>query len=489
MITEIVLVVKFLSINIMDNIKLKNFRNIENSGTIKLKPLTIFVGKNGMGKSSLMRIFPLIKQSVAVSKKGPLLWYSEKGVDFGNFKTAVMRGKNNIQIGFSVFYKNGKVNGFEVEIEFVIVPFKDTRRKDEISYDYVESLTMKFLDTTVFVKFDKFDENDNVGKGLIKINDTLFDNVDFGYLMSGVFPVMKPEKEEAIVGFKELVELLSDNGKYLYREPSDFIGMSFEAFRNKLSDKDYGYNAKTVFDNIVFSYLSDFMFNLTMLIHFESDTVTYIGPFREAPQRDYRFQNLSTHQIDMRGSNMAVFANALPQKVLKQFNKMTQEHFGFELEAENHSGYISINIKQDGMCTNIVDTGFGYSQMMPVLLALHSFTHTRARMTYPFEMEGQTFCIEQPELHLHPSMQYNLGKTFVDSVIYTKMKKMDKKILVETHSRSFIDAVGDSVANGKIDSKDVAVYIFEKKNGNVSIELSEFDDDGYLTNWPLGFLD
>ena len=231
------------------------------------------------------------------------------------------------------------------------------------------------------------------------------------------------------------------------------------------------------------------MFNLTMLIHFESDTVTYIGPFREAPQRDYRFQNLSTHQIDMRGSNMAVFANALPQKVLKQFNKMTQEHFGFELEAENHSGYISINIKQDGMCTNIVDTGFGYSQMMPVLLALHSFTHTRARMTYPFEMEGQTFCIEQPELHLHPSMQYNLGKTFVDSVIYTKMKKMDKKILVETHSRSFIDAVGDSVANGKIDSKDVAVYIFEKKNGNVSIELSEFDDDGYLTNWPLGFLD
>lgn len=29
----------------MDNIRLKNFRNIEDSGTIKLKPLTIFVGK------------------------------------------------------------------------------------------------------------------------------------------------------------------------------------------------------------------------------------------------------------------------------------------------------------------------------------------------------------------------------------------------------------------------------------------------------------
>lgn len=85
----------------MDNIRLKKIRNIEESGTIKLKPLTIFVGKNGMGKSSLMRLFPLIKQSVAVSKKGSLLWYSEKGVDFGDFRTVVMRGKNNIQIDFS----------------------------------------------------------------------------------------------------------------------------------------------------------------------------------------------------------------------------------------------------------------------------------------------------------------------------------------------------------------------------------------------------
>lgn len=475
----------------MDNIRLKNFRNIEDSGTIKLKPLTIFVGKNGMGKSSLMRLFPLIKQSVAVSKKGPLLWYSEKGVDFGDFKTVVMHGKNNIQIGFSVDYNITKKESFKVYIEFAIIPEKDAQANDEISYDYVNSLKLNFLGNTVLVEFDKVNEYNNIGMAHIRINGTPFKNIEYGYFMSGIFPIVKPEKEEPIVGFKELLELLSDKGKYSYREPSDFIGMSFDEFKNKLSGKEYGYNVKSVYENIIYSYLSELMVNLTMMIHFEADAVTYIGPFREAPQRDYRFQNLSTRQIDMKGSNMAVFTTAMSKKMLEGFNKMTNKHFDFELEAENHAGHISINIKKDGLCSNIVDTGFGYSQMMPVLLALHSFTHTRAHMSYPFDMDGQFFCIEQPELHLHPSMQYSMGKTFVDSVIYSKDKKEDKKILVETHSRSFIDAVGDAVVDKdiNINSEDIAVYIFDKIDGKLSIKLSEFDEEGYLNNWPLGFLD
>ena len=475
----------------MDNIRLKNFRNIENSGTIKLKPLTIFVGKNGMGKSSLMRLFPLIKQSVAVSKKGPLLWYSEKGVDFGSFHTVVMHGKKSIQIGFTVDYRAAKEENFKVDIELTIAPENDVQNIDEISYDYVESLKLNFLDNSVIIKYDKFNAIENLGIAQVEINETHFEDIEYDYFMSGIFPVVKPEKEEHIIGFKELLESLSDKGKFSYREPSDFIGMSFEQFKNKLSEKEYGFNVKTVYENIIYSYLSDFMVNLTMLIHFDANTVTYIGPFRDAPQRDYRFQNLSTHQIDMRGSNMAVFTTAMPKKQLGQFNDMTKKHFGFELEAENHSGHISINVKKDGLCSNIVDTGFGYSQMMPVLLALHSFTHTRAHMSYPFDVEGQTFCIEQPELHLHPSMQYNLGKTFIDSVLYSKNQKTDKKIMVETHSRAFIDAVGDAVANKEnaITPEDVAVYIFDKTEGRVAIELSEFDEDGYLKNWPLGFLD
>ena len=75
----------------MDKIRLINFRNIKDSGEIELKPLTILVGKNGSGKSSFLRLFPLLQQSFLSAKKGPLLWYRDKGVDFGDFSTTGKR--------------------------------------------------------------------------------------------------------------------------------------------------------------------------------------------------------------------------------------------------------------------------------------------------------------------------------------------------------------------------------------------------------------
>ena len=473
----------------MDNIRLRNFRNIEDSGIIKLRPLTIFVGKNGMGKSSLMRLFPLIKQSVGVSKRGPLLWYSEKGVDFGDFSAVVTHGKKNLEIGFSVNISR-KDYSLDVDVEFSIAAESTGHNADEIPYDYVECLRLVFGGNTVVVNYEKQNSLDNERKARVCINGSDYGEAECDTFMSTIFPIVNTQKAESdMIGFKELVEVLSDKRKFTYREPSDFVGVSFEMFKELLSGKDFRYNVKTIYDNIVLAYLPNLLFNITMCIRFESDFITYIGPFRDAPQRYYRLQNLSTHQIDMSGSNMAVFANAMSARSLNSFNKMTKSHFDFELKTERHSGHISINIEKEGKSTNIVDNGFGYSQMMPVLLALHTFTHTKVRSPYQSDDGSQIFCIEQPELHLHPSMQYNMGKTFVDSVKSAQKDENNNVILVETHSRSFIDAVGDSVIKGDISARDVAVYIFDKVDGKVSIQLSEFDEEGYLTKWPLGFLD
>lgn len=475
----------------MNNIRLKNFRNIDDTGVISLRPLTILVGKNGMGKSSVMRLFPLLKQSVEVSKNGPLLWYSDKGVDFGDFGTVVKHGKNDIEIGFSINYGVSKEETFIINLTLTIVSAKQNTQPDGISYDYVKNLDIEFLGNKISILFENINEDkDMQNKAYVLINGNSCEEVNYEYFMSNIFPVIINNREEpTIPGFNELVSLLSENGKLRYRGPADFIGISFEEFKNKISGKEFGYNVKTIYEKIVFAYLPTLMLNIAMLVRFDADAVTYIGPFRDNPQRYYRFQNLSTNQIDMRGSNMAVFANAMPRNERSRFNEITKEHFGFELESESHSGHISINIKQNGQSTNIVDNGFGYSQVMPVLLALHAFTYTKPRVSYPFDMGGQMLCIEQPELHLHPAMQYQLGQAFADSVNYSDDNRMDKKILVETHSRSFIDAVGESVSDGKIKVEDVAVYIFEQGENGVIIRLSEFDEEGFLQDWPLGFLD
>ncbi len=475
----------------MNNIRLKNFRNIDDTGIIRLRPLTILVGKNGMGKSSLMRFFPLLKQSVAVSKRGPLLWYSDKGVDFGDFRSVVKNGRNNIEIGFSINYGMGTNSPFAIDLNLTIVPEKQDSKPDEISYDFVECLNMNFTGNKISIQFDKkSDDNDSSSVARVLINGNYYGEVNYEYFMSGIFPVIiNGNEDNSIPGFKELKNLLTGNRKFKFTEPSDFIGISFEDFKNMIIGNEYGYSIKTVYERILFASLRSLLINLTMLIRFDAESVTYIGPFRDVPQRYYRFQNLSTNQIDMRGSNMAVFANAMPKEKLCQFNTKAKEHFGFELESENHSGHICINIIQKGKSTNIVDNGFGYSQVMPVLLALHSFTYAGVHAPFSFGEDGQLMCIEQPELHLHPAMQYQLGQTFVDSVKYFKKKQESKKIMVETHSRSFIDEIGEAVADKQIEADDVAVYIFDGDADRVLIRLSEFDEEGFLKDWPLGFLD
>ena len=75
----------------MDTIQIKNLRLLEDTGPIEIKPLTVLLGSNGSGKSTFLRVFPLLKQSIEQRISSPILWYAgEKGyVDFGSFKEAV----------------------------------------------------------------------------------------------------------------------------------------------------------------------------------------------------------------------------------------------------------------------------------------------------------------------------------------------------------------------------------------------------------------
>lgn len=87
-------------------------------------------------------------------------------------------------------------------------------------------------------------------------------------------------------------------------------------------------------------------------------------------------------------------------------------------------------------------------------------------------------------------MQYEFGSSLADAVeINRQFKSGDKLILIETHSRQIIDAVGKAVYDGQIQIEDVAVYLFEQSNDKRAvIKRTEFNEEGYLKDWPIGFL-
>ena len=74
----------------MNSLQVKNFRLIEDSGVVQLKPITAFLGKNSCGKSSFVRLLPLLKQTLESNVDEPFLWYGDY-VDFGDYNN-IMEG-------------------------------------------------------------------------------------------------------------------------------------------------------------------------------------------------------------------------------------------------------------------------------------------------------------------------------------------------------------------------------------------------------------
>lgn len=83
----------------MDAIRLKNLRNLEDTGFVQIKPITFLLGSNSSGKSTFLRSFPLIRQSVATRTIGPILWYGNL-VDFGSFSEALNNKSSVKEISF-----------------------------------------------------------------------------------------------------------------------------------------------------------------------------------------------------------------------------------------------------------------------------------------------------------------------------------------------------------------------------------------------------
>ena len=89
---------------LVKEIQMKNFRSLKDTGMQTLSPITILVGENSSGKSTFLRAFPLLKQSISKRTSGPILWAGDVDdyVDFGSFEETVTNdGSDSITFAFS----------------------------------------------------------------------------------------------------------------------------------------------------------------------------------------------------------------------------------------------------------------------------------------------------------------------------------------------------------------------------------------------------
>ena len=127
------------------------------------------------------------------------------------------------------------------------------------------------------------------------------------------------------------------------------------------------------------------------------------------------------------------------------------------------------------------DVGIGVSQVLPVLVSAYAST-------------GKLIAIEQPEIHLHPALQAELGDVFLESAL----GESGNRFLIETHSEHLILRIlrriretseGDLRPDATpVRPEDVAVlYVQPRPEGAEIIELPITPDGEFDRRWPDGF--
>ena len=182
-------------------------------------------------------------------------------------------------------------------------------------------------------------------------------------------------------------------------------------------------------------------------------------------------------------------------KQKRSYNDYTKRLLGITVDTKTIAGHYSIVLKTDNGEFNMTDVGYGYSQILPILTKLWFDSTTNRQDSYRYfyyEPEGINLTLmEQPELHLHPALQAKIADAFIELVTNTAEDVSPQRLIVETHSPTIINRIGRRIREGKIDSSDVNVVIFQKdkQQKNTIVRQIGFDDKGQLTDWPFGFFD
>jgi len=61
--------------------------------------------------------------------------------------------------------------------------------------------------------------------------------------------------------------------------------------------------------------------------------------------------------------------------------------------------------------------------------------------------------------------------------------------IIETHSRTIIDAIAFEIEDGNLSSEKVQIFVVEPIAAGSSIRVVTINELGELENWPFGFFD
>lgn len=441
----------------LTEISIENFKSWKATGPIRLAPLTIFCGTNSSGKSSIAQFLLMLKQTVESYDRQRVLHTGDSSsiVDLGNWHDIAHGHDESRAIRFSINYQDVNGIGFTDPVnEKKYGPYHQIGFNAKIEYDRnVKRIVLDNLSYKLRVDKPGDAERQDINLGL-KIKDAARNQYE---LLAEGYRAIRQQGRPGVLP-----------------HPENFFGFPGEAI---------AYYQNT-------GFLTDF--SLSMKNLFKS--LFYVGPLREYPERFYQFSGEMPPDVGTRGrlsvNAMLAAGNRSVSRGRRKKGESFQmliarwlktmkliEEFRLSPIAEGRKEYeVRIKVQKGAPEVLITDVGFGISQVLPVLVQCF------------YVPSNSTILFEQPEIHLHPSVQAYLADVFIEAIhAYEDSKPRNTQLIIESHSEHLIRRLQRKIAEEEIRPEDVAIYFIDQNRGISTIEALEIDAFGNILNWPDHF--
>jgi predicted ATPase len=145
----------------------------------------------------------------------------------------------------------------------------------------------------------------------------------------------------------------------------------------------------------------------------------------------------------------------------------------FRVHTKPGTGIFSLDVtdKQTGVASELVNDGFGVNQTVHVL-------------AQSLSTDCEWVCIEEPEIHLHPTAVRSLAAAFVEMT-----QAEGKRFLVTTHSEQLLLAFLSLVTKGNLSASDLACYLARKRKKATELERQRVNESGQIEGGLGSFLE